>query len=261
MSGFNEDSQMPEHPQGRDESLAPPPGAFDAPTSPSVNSTDRFGLVANGKGYLLRRYNIETSAAGNPYFTPIPSLLAAHQRDAKDVLELVRRLHKSDEDAVAKAETQALAASEYFTAVNDAAGEGREWVARRRVIWPLTNDLGFQLYKAIAGVDDLADFAAWLINTDANIQSVSDAEADERYIKRKFWSDVALTEAGIIDDMIQAIEETEYNLEWMVREGYRQQAMMDTRTHLRGVAENAPVDPENDVKAKLKASLMDRSVA
>lgn len=262
---FHEDSQMPEHYQGHNEVLAAQEKhTVNHPnhnsSNPSVAPSDPWGLEAAGKSFLLRRYNVQVSAAGNPYFVPIESLLLAHQRDAAAVLELARTFMQSDEGRRERAAAQANKGIDYFLQVLELAGEGRDWVARKRVIWPLTDELGFQLYKAASGIDELADFAAYLLRTDSNIQTMEDVEADERYVKRKFWSDVALAEAGELDAIIQQIEETDYNLDALIRNGYRQQASLDTRSHLQGVQERREVKDET-AKVDVKAALMARRVA
>jgi len=258
MSGFNEESQMPEKAAGGDESAVVTEHRTDD-AQPSVQSTDRFGLQAQGKGYLLRKYNIAESKAGTPYFEPVQSLLAAFVLDAPEVLAEARARVAGDEALQARVEALTPAAVAYFEARMEDAGPDRTWLARSLVIWPLTDQVGFQLYKAASGEADLLDYATYILRTDANIKDVADLDKHEGYAKRQFWTDLAYDELGVVDALIAAVDpdSTEYNVQAIIRSGYQSAANLDTRTHLRGVSGNAPVTDDTataDVKAQILAS-------
>lgn len=255
---FHEDSQMPEHKQGYDESAVTTQVRIDD-VQPSVQATDRFGLERAGKGYLTRKYNIQISGAGNPYFTPIDSLLNSYVQDADAALAEARARLEGSEELQARANKLANAAIPYFEAQLEDAGEDRAWVARSNVIWPLTDKVGFQLYKATSGEADLVDFGAYLARTDANIKSAMDLQDNERYVKRQFWTDLAYDELAVLDSVIRQVDpdSAHYNLTAIIANGYRSAAQLDTKQHLRGVQENAPVTsdtPQEDLKAQIMAS-------
>ena len=258
MSGFNEDSQMPEVPTGGDES-AVVTQHNDSDVQPSIASTDRFGLQAQGKGYLLRKYNIAESKAGTPYFEPVASLLAAFVQDADAVILEARAHVLGSEDLQERIKQLVKPTLAYFEARLEDAGEDRAWLARSLVIWPLTDQVGFQMYKAASGEMDLLDYATYILRTDANVNDLNDLETHEGYIKRQFWTDLAYDELGVVDAVIMAIDEgsIDYNLTAIIRSGYQSAANLDTRKHLRGVNGNAPVTEDTataDVKAQILAS-------
>jgi hypothetical protein len=255
---FNEESQMPETPAGGDETAAKTEHRTDD-VQPSVQATDRFGLQKNNKGYLLRKYNIATSKTGTPYFEPIQSLLNEFVADAEAVLAEARARVKSDSSLRDRIEALIPSTTEYFEARLEDAGDGREWLARSMVIWPMTDQVGFQLYKAASGEADLLDYATYILRTDANVNDVKELDMHEGYSKRQFWTDLAYDELGIVDAVIAAVDpdSTDYNLNAIVRSGYQSAANLDTRTHLRGVQENEPVTDDtdsSDVKAQILAS-------
>lgn len=259
MSGFHEDSQMPEVPGGGDESAIKTDHDAGADHTPSVDATDRFGLQAMGKGYLTRKYNIAISRAGQPYFEPVQSLLAAFVDDAEAVLAEARARISADEDLQKRVTKRSKAKSIDFKAELDDCGDDRQWLARSNVIWPITDQVGFQLYKAASGEADLLDYATYILRTDANVESVADLDDHEGYQKRMFWTDLAYAELGVADGIVDAVDpdSREYNLQAIVRSGYQSAANLDTRNHLRGVSGNAPVTEGTDmadVKAQILAS-------
>ena len=256
MSGFNEDSAMPEMAAGGDEGTVKTEHRTDD-IQPSVESTDRFGLEKQGKGYLTRKYNILISAAKTPYFAPIQSLLAAFVLDAPEVLAEARARVQGDEKLQARIAALVSPCELYFEARLEDAGEDRAWLAKSLVIWPLTDQIGFQMYRAASGEADLLDYATYLFRTDANIKDMSDLENHEKYLSRQFWTDLAYDELGVVDGVIAAVDEdsTDYNIEAILRQGYQSAANLDTRTHLRGVTGNAPVTDDTET-AKIKEQVL-----
>lgn len=258
---FNEESQMPEKAAGGDES-AIATDQESGPASeatPSAASTDRFGLQQSGKGYLLRKYNIQESRAGEPYFVPVDSLLEAFVADAEAALAEARARIKGDEDLQAKVEKLSGPTTTYFEALLEHAGDNRAWFARSLAIWPLTDQVGFQLYKACSGEADIVDYAALIIRTDANVNDHSDLESHDGYQKRQFWTDLAYDELGVIDAVISEADpdSLNYNLKAIIRKGYQSAAQMDTRNHLRGVTGNAPITGDimpEELKEQILAS-------
>jgi hypothetical protein len=255
---FNQESQMPEQPAGGDESLVVTEERTDD-VQPSGQSTDRFGLQAQGKGYLLRKYNIAESKAKTPYFEPIQSLLAEFVADGDNVLAEARARVKGSDDLQARIEKLVPAAEAYFEARIEDAGEDRAWLARSLVIWPMTDQVGFQMYKAASGEADLLDYATYILRTDANVENVNDLDTHEGYSKRQFWTDLAYDELGVVDGVIAAIDpdSLDYNLMAIIRSGYQSAANLDTRNHLRGKAGNAPVVDDTataDIKTQILAS-------
>ena len=254
---FEIESQMPEVPAGGDEFAIKTQPREEA--TPSVATTDRFSLQAQGKGYLLRKYNIAESRAGQPYFEPVASLLQSFVADAEAALSEARARVKADAELQERVEALAKPCIEYFEARLADAGDDRAWLARSLVIWPMTDQVGFQLYKATSGEADLLDYATYLIRTEANVNDQSDLEHHEGFAKRQFWTDMAYDELGVVDAVIAAVDpdSTNYNLEAIIRSGYRSAANLDTRTHLRGVAENAPMTGDvatDEIKANILAS-------
>lgn len=251
---FNEESAMPEIPGGNNETALKTEHRTDD-AQPSVQSTDRFGLEKAGKGWLLRRYDIEISKIGNPYFKPIESLLQTFVADADDAFAEARARYNADEDLQAKAAALMPAAVAYFDALLEYAGEDREWLARSLEIWPLTNQVGYHLYKATSGEADLVDYAQYLLATDANVNCVGDLDTHEKYAKRQFFTDSAYDELGVIDAIVQEIEATDYNTAAIIRSGYQADAGKDTREHLKGNKGHAPVTETSD-SAKVKADIL-----
>lgn len=255
---FNQDSAMSEIPAGGDESAVVTQERTDD-AQPSAETTDRYGLIANGKQFLLRQFNIEESRAGLPYFTPIESMLKQFVQDAEAALIEARARVKGDEKLQARVEALSTPCAEYFEAMLEDAGEDRAWLARSLVIWPLTDKVGFQLYKATSGEADLLDYGSYLARTDANIKSAEDLEHHEGFQKRTFWTDVAYDELGVVDGIIAIVDPDsgQYNLEAIIRAGYQSAAQQATRQHLRGVRGNEPVTDDTataDIKANILAS-------
>jgi hypothetical protein len=265
MSGFNQDSAMPEVPAGGDESAIVTQERTDA-AQPSAVSTDRYGLVANGKQFLLRSFNIMESAAGRPYFTPIDSLLKTFVQDASEALAEARARVRGDEDLQERVAALSKACGPYFEAMLEDAGEDRAWLARSLVIWPLTDKVGFQLYKATSGEADLLDYGSYLARTDANIQNAEDLENHEGFQKRTFWTDMAYDELGVVDGIIAAVDpdSIDYNIEAIVRAGYQSAAQQATRQHLQGVTAATPITSDtatDDIKSNILASRRAASAA
>lgn len=259
MESFEQESQMPETPGGGDEIAVKTDHEAATDAQPSASTTDRFGLQKNGKGYLLRKYNIATSKAGLPYFEPIQSMLKQFVLDADDVFNVARTRFKTDEELQQRVEALGPPVLSCFEAFLEDAGEGREWLARSFVIWPLTDQVGYQLYKAASGEADLLDYGVYLIRTDANINAVEDLADHAQFQKRQYWTDLAYKELGIIDALIGEVDpdSLKYNVEAIVRSGYQSAANLDTRNHLRGVAGETPLteDTESvDIKKQILAS-------
>jgi hypothetical protein len=259
MSGFNQDSQMPETAAGGDETAIATQHGDAENSEPSVDTTDRFGLQALGKGYLTRKYDIKISAAGQPYFTPVDSLLKQFVADAEDALAEARARVLGDVDLQARVKALADSCIPYFDARLEDCGEDRAWLARSMVIWPMTDQVGYQLYKACSGEADLIDYAGYLARTDANVKSNEDLDSHEGFQKRQFWTDLAYDELGVVDGVITEVDpdSISYNLEAIIRSGYQSAANLDTRSHLRGKTGNTPVTddkPLDDFKAQVLAS-------
>jgi hypothetical protein len=251
---FNEDSAQPDIPAGAgpetDVKTVEP-----ANTQPSVRDTDRYGLYANKKGFLLQKYNVAHSKAGAPYFEPIPSVLAACQADAEAALAEARARAKGDVDMQAKAVEYAELYAGIFDRLLDD-NEGREWFAKSMIIWPMTDQVGYQLYKSTSGEADLADYGAYLLRDDDNVKSQSDIQVHENYQKRESWVDLAYTELALWDAVVYLVDSTtKYNTDAMIRSGYQSAANLDTRNHLRGLeARPAAAAANNEVKENLLAS-------
>lgn len=258
MSGFNEESQMPDATTGGDETAVK---TVEDTTDhePSVQSTDRYGLQKLGKGYLLRKYNIAISKVKQPYFEPIASLLNEFVADAPAVLTEARARLLGSADARKRVEKLVKPARAYFAKLTEYVGEDRAWLARSLIIWPLTDQVGFQMYKAASGEADLLDYATYLIRTDANVNNLNDLSGHAQYETRMGWTDLAYMELGEIDFLISEIDpdSIEYNLTAILRSGYQSAANLDTRKHLRGNNGEAPLTDDTvtlDIKSQLLAS-------
>ncbi len=254
MTGFSEESAIQERPAGGDEGLtqhmpANDPGN-DQPTG--RETSDRYQLGDNG-AWLLRKFIIVNRADGSAYFAPIASVLKDYQTEGESCLSSARKRHALDEDRVAKAELSIDTKSTDFATEMEINGEGREWLGRKRILWPLTDELGQYLYNAIAGRHELREYAVALVKgADDNIKSVEDAKSSEKYEKKSFWARLALEEAGLVDAIVQGVEETTYNLPAMIATGYRAEANRATRTYLTGTTEHTTGNAET--AALLKAA-------
>jgi len=240
MSGFNQDSAAEDRPTGHQEGITQhQPGMGEPEDAPTGRETsDRFQLGDNG-AWLLRKFIIVRRADNSAYFAPIPSVLKDYQTEGEACMMSARKRHMLDEERVAKAELSVETKSADFATEIENNGEGREWLARKRVLWPLTDELGQHCYNAIAGRHELREYAIALIKgADDNIKSVEDAKASEKYEKKSFWARLALEEAGSVDAVIQGVESTDYNLPAMIATGYRAEANRATRNYLNGAAEN-----------------------
>lgn len=246
MGGFNAESAMPERPAGQDEGLtqhlpANDPGN-DAPTG--RETSDRYQLGDNG-AWLLRKFIIVQRADGSAYFAPIPSVLKDYQTEGVGCLDSARKRHAMNDERVAMAALSIETKSRDFATEKEINGEGREWLGRKRILWPLTDELGQHMYNAIAGRHELGEYAVALIKgADDNIKSVEDAKASEKYEKKSFWARLALEEAGLVDAVVQGVETTEYNLPAMIATGYRAEANRATRTYLTGTKEHTTATAE-----------------
>lgn len=252
---FNEESQMPEVPAGGEET-AVKTQQDTRDVQPSVDATDRFGLQKAGKGWLLRKYNIEISKAGQPYFSPVQSLLNAFVADADAAIAESRARIKGDTDMQAEADKVVAKLDPYYNSLLEFVGQDREWLARAIALWPITDQIGYQLYKATSGEADLLDYADYLLRTDANVNDQNDLAAHEGYQKREFWTDLAYDELAKLDFILQSVEETDYNLEAIIRQGYQNAANLDTRNHLRGVAGNQPITNDGAMDDSVRANIL-----
>ncbi len=247
MTGLNEESAMPERPAGQDEGLtqhlpADDPGN-DAPTGRMTS--DRYQLGDNG-AWLLRKFVIIERADKTAYFAPIASTLKDYQTEGQACLDSARKRHAMNDERVAMAALSIETKSKDFATETEINGEGREWLGRKRILWPLTDELGQHMYNAIAGRHELREYAIALIKgADDNIKSVEDAKSSEKYEKKSFWARLALEEAGLVDAVVQGVETTEYNLTAMIATGYRAEANRATRNYLNGAAVNT-VDSDGD---------------
>lgn len=234
---FNEGSAMQEHPTGyvedksqHDSSNTP----NDAPVGVEVSA--KFDLGDNAS-WLLRKFVINTRADGSGYFVPRTDLQLQYKQEGEACLASVRARFLTDEDRGKMADKSIASKSLDFEVELENAGEGREWLARKRVIWPLTDELGQHLYNAIAGRHELREYAVALVKgRDDNIKNTDDAKATEQYEKKAFWPRLAMEEAGQLDAVIIGVDTTtEYKLDRMIAAGYRAEANRATRDYLTGV--------------------------
>jgi hypothetical protein len=259
MSNFNVNSQMPEHSQGHIETEQVTQHGPESAPEPSVSVTDRFGLEQ--KSWLTRKYDIKISAAGNPYFTPSEVILKTLVADAQDAMSEARARISADEDMQEQVEELAETCTPYFEAQLEAAGEDREWLARSLVIWPLTDQVGYHLYKATSGEADLIDYAGYLARTDADVKRDGQAalEVHAKFQERVQFVDRAYEELAKVDALIASVDpdSLKYNFEAIIRQGYQSAANLDTRNHLRGVQGRAPItsdQPLDEFKSNVLAS-------
>ena len=240
MSGFNVDSAAEDRPQGHQEGVTQHlPGQGEPNDAPTGRETsDRYQLGDNG-AWLLRKFIIVRRADGSAYFAPIASVLKDYQTEGEACLESARKRHALNDERVEMASKSIDTKSADFLTEMDLAGEGREWLGRKRILWPLTDELGQHCYNAIAGRHELREYAIALIKgADDNIKTVEDAKASEKYEKKSFWARLALEEGGFLDAVIQGVEDTDYNLPAMIATGYRAEANRATRNYLNGAAEH-----------------------
>lgn len=246
MSGFHEGSAIPEQLQGYDESLSQHAPGTMPNDAPSGRETSNAIDLGDNASWLLRKFVIIKRDDGSAYFAPIRSLLAEYQLEGEACLESARKRHLIDEERVEMASKSVKTKSEDFLTEMELAGEGREWLARKRVLWPLTDELGQHLYNAIAGRHELREYAIALVKgADENIKSIEDAKASEKYEKKSFWARLALEEAGLVDAVVQGVETTEYNLGAMIAAGYRAEANRATRTYLTGAPTRTTANAED----------------
>lgn len=254
MTGFNEATAMEDKPTGHQEGVTQhEPGMGEPNDAPTGRETsDRYQLGDNG-AWLLRKFTIVNRADGSAYFAPIASVLKEYQREGDACIESARKRHALDDERVAMADLSIATKSADFLTETEINGDGREWLGRKRILWPLTDELGQHLYNAIAGRTELREYAVALVKgADDNIKSVEDAKTSEKYEKKSFWARLALQEAGLVDAVVQGVEETTYNLPAMIATGYRAEANRATRTYLTGATEHTTGNAET--KALLEAA-------
>ena len=254
MTGFNEGSAAQERPTGHQEGITQhQPGMGEPNDAPTGRETsDRYQLGDNG-AWLLRKFTIVQRADNSAYFAPIASVLKEYQLEGEACVESARKRHALNDERVAMADLSITTKSADFLTETEINGEGREWLGRKRILWPLTDELGQHCYNAIAGRHELREYAVALVKgADDNIKSVEDAKASEKYEKKSFWARLALEEAGLVDAVIQGVEETTYNLPAMIATGYRAEANRATRTYLTGATEHTTGNAET--KALLEAA-------
>lgn len=254
MTGFAEGSAMEDKPVGYREDVSQHmPGQGEPNDAPTGRETsDRYQLGDNG-AWLLRKFTIVNRADGSAYFAPIASVLKNYQTEGQACLESARKRHALDDERVAMADLSITTKSADFLTETEINGDGREWLGRKRILWPLTDELGQHMYNAIAGHTELREYAVALVKgADDNIKSVEDAKSSEKYEKKSFWARLALQEAGLVDAVVQGVEDTTYNLPAMIATGYRAEANRATRTYLTGATEHTTGNAET--KALLDAA-------
>ena len=240
MSGFNEGSAAEDRPTGHQEGITQhQPGMGEPNDAPTGRETsDRYQLGDNG-AWLLRKFIIVHRADNSAYFAPIASVLKDYQTEGEACLMSARKRHALNKERVGIAELSIETKAADFATEMEINGEGREWLGRKRILWPLTDELGQHCYNAIAGRHELREYAIALIKgADDNIKTVEDAKSSEKYEKKSFWARLALEEAGLVDAVIQGVEDTTYNLNAMIATGYRAEANRATRNYLNGAAEH-----------------------
>lgn len=241
---FNEESQIPEHYQGHSETAVKTQHA--GPNEP-VESTNRYGVPP----WLLRRFNIEISKRGNPYFTPIESRVQECIRDADNALGEARAVQKKlDENDDARTEMVKdviVAARDYHDALKRLVGEDRQWKADQLVLWPLSDEVGYQLFAATNGEAELAEYASYLLKNDANVNTAADVASHDGYLKSSGWVDLAIRELGEYDKLYCAVRgEPDYNIPAIIRKGYQSSANLAGRKHLQGNNGSAPGTSDSD---------------
>lgn len=234
---FNEDSQVPETMQGHDEMAVKTKEA--GPNEP-VESTNRYDVPA----WLQRRFNVEISAAGNPYFKPIESRLQECVRDADVALKEGRfRMERTPDSDRAENIDQVIAAGRaYHDALKRLVGPDRQWKADQLVLWPLSDEVGYQMFASTNGEAELEEYASYLLKNDANVNNANDVEKHAGFQKSAAWVDMAYDELGEYDQIFSGItgEVPEYNVQAIVRKGYQSSANLMGRKYLQGKAGSAP---------------------
>jgi|VirMetMinimDraft_7_1064189.scaffolds.fasta_scaffold00928_18 hypothetical protein len=239
---FNEESRMPEHLQGHDETAII---TKEAGANEPLQSTNRYDVPP----WLQRRFNVEISKRGNPYFTPIESRLQECIRDSQGALDEGRVRQMSDENTRGEIVDEVVAAGRaYHDALKRLVGADRQWKADQLVLWPLSDEVGYQLFAATNGEAELEEYAKYLLGADANIQCANDIEKHAGYQKSAAWVDLAYDELGEYDGIYAGItgETGEYNVPAIVRKGYQGSASMMGRKYLSGNTGSAPTTSDGD---------------
>lgn len=249
---FNEDSQIPEYVQGHVETAVKTQEA--GPNEPT-EATNRYNVPA----WLQRRFNVEISKAGNPYFVPIDSRLAMIIRDSDTALKegRFRQERTPDTDRAVLVDEVIAAGQAYHDALRRLVGPDRAWKADQLVLWPLSDEVGYQLFASSNGEYELEDYASYLLRTDANINCSKDVEKHEGYQKSAAWTDLAYDELGEYDRIYTAIAgDADYNVPAIVKKGYQSHANLIGRKYLQGVTGSAPATKDgdnNEALAELKS--------
>lgn len=238
---FNEDSQVPEHMQGHDEVAVK---TVEAGPNEPTESTNRYDVPA----WLQRRFNIEISKRGNPYFTPIESRLQECIRDADSALAEGRGRQQRDDNPRAELIDDLIAKGRaYHDALKRLVGEDRQWKADQLVLWPLSDEVGYQMFASTNGEAELEEYASYLLKNDANVNCANDVEKHSGYMKSAAWVDMAYDELGEYDAIFAGIAgEAEYNVPAILRKGYQSSANLMGRKYLQGNTGSAPGTSDGD---------------
>ncbi len=236
---FNEDSQIPEHYQGHNEAAVQTDHG-QAPEQPSVAATNRYNIPP----WLQRRYLVETSKAGNPYFAVNESILLQCIAGADDAFAEARAFIASDEERSEQVDDIVAYAKDYRSQLLRVAGEDRAWLADMMVLWPLSDQVGYQLYNSTSRKLELVEYGTYLLRDprNPNIDSVEALQTHDGFLKSQAWLEMHYRELGVFDAIYTGIKgEADYNVDAIIRKGYQSAANLDTRKHLRGAAGQAPV--------------------
>jgi hypothetical protein len=237
---FNEESQMPEHFQGHDETAVKTAEA--GPNEPT-DTTNRYEIPA----WLQRRFNVKTSERGNPYLVPIESRVRECVRDSDDALAEGRARRAANESREELIEAVIDAGTTYHALLKQMVGPDRQWKADQLVLWPLSDEVGYQLFTSTNGEIELADYASYLLRADANVRNADDVAKHPGYMKSEGWVDLAYEELGEYDALYHGISgDTDYNVEAIIRKGYQSSAMLMGRKFLQGVKGSAPATSDGD---------------
>lgn len=252
---FNEESQIPEYPQGHDEvAVKTPEGQAN---EPSQTATNRYNVPA----WLQRRFIVKISEAGNPYFAPIESRMAEIIRDADVALDEGRRRQERapDTDRAELVNTAIEAAKQYHDSLKALVGPDRQWKADQLVLWPLSDEVGYQIFAALNGELELDDYADYLLRTDPNVNSAEDVERHDKFAASSAWTSLAYDELGEYDRMYAAIAgDAEYNVQAIVRKGYSSHAQIMGRKYLQGNTGSAPASKDGGDNSEALAELRSR---
>jgi hypothetical protein len=244
---FNEDSRIPEHMQGHVETAVK---TLEAGPNQPIDSTNRYNIPA----WLQRRFNVEISKRGNPYFTPIESRLQECIRDSGNALKegQVRHNASDNQERAELVEDLIEKGRAYHDALKRLVGPDRHWKADQLVLWPLSDEVGYQLFATTNGEAELNEYATYLLTSDANVNNAHDVEKHDGYLKSAAFVDMAYDELGEYDALYAGINgESEYNVPAIVRKGYQSSANMMGRKYLQGNTGSAPATSDGDNKDAL----------